>query len=1477
MNLFYYIVNRGNRPFFWGLERFLTLYAAILFTSSFQVSFGYLSSIKEKKDDKSDSFPRLFMSRSSNNLSSSPEELEPKQFPTAIYPIPAEVNVINTPEDLGVEIAALRGQMQTIDDLFASSLNIFSDSSKLQVQQGIDDATAKLNIVDGIAGQVQSTATQEQTESITLSGFQAALTVAKNAVITATQNTTNALTAQSTAKTQKDLADSKLNAQVTTVNTAQSTDTQKINQFQTATNTLNTNTKKYTAAALNYTNVHKLFTVAQTAYQRTPNNKIVKATYDLALSADTKAKQAQDSAIQQLTASQNALKTATQEKQTADGALSTARNTLTTLQSQQTTANQTYTQKTTAVTTAQNTLHMATTNQNTAQTNVDQETTKDQNLKNAIQAFLVDSRITDAINAVHQSAALLTTDIANDQAAAQTTAALSLSLASSIQSTLDAESQKIGYAKIYVSYEILEGQTRFTVRLRVPDADWIVEAKIDNGDGSFDYRSNGGGTEPQADSSWSFSLGMGQGGRGLTFRLRNTDTGEVLAEVHGGYDAQNNNASIDTTQSDFNIDEAGMLAENPIAPKLSVGKISGPTLLLITQTPHDQYYIDSDMAGLLSSTPETCEGGTTFGLSQITIDTGRATGQHLIRLYDRQGGQLLDTVVVNFDHNSRVLTLADPTDQYTGSTVIDQTDLAQKQQAMQSILSVPLGVGDSTIAHLQALNLYYDTANLPAPYNMVCDNNTMLALLYKQPENWKFDPANQTAAVQALWDSMGTITKNGVTTHTYDYHVAQDSIIRGREQLEQNYKNTMGIYEQAMSECLQSAINIFQGDLQGQPEEPLRYKLDDLYRKWSQDGTITMLRGIAIVFPNEWTIEMAAKADFYANWHYIVQTNADVIQQQEREEYFLQQGMRKTAEGDWVIATKGNLGAPPADLNTDELRLATKIGIAMGQSPQLFAKYTPEQRARIAGTTAILLGKNPTTEQITKSILTAIQTIDTEMNPMANTETGSASISPDQQTASDKIGTIGQRALYTQVLGWFDSSIGSLRQAFPIRTDSIVGKIIYAGTENLWRATSEEARWEVAYSLQRLTDIPAQKFMDQFTQAHGSVTTFGSNMTALLTQGQYGELFTVHQYFENPTFAGAYPNIPADKGSYDGSMPICIRFDLAPAGKTLQRLDVISSNGIIATTAGTTFVKFDMMAVGQIGANVQVTLRATFTDGTTIETESDPFNVYPEVTTAPSGFDQILSTVPGNLKVAVSEALNINIVDLPPGNVQILQHFIDAFLKNGNLHFDTNALGQTFELEGDMYDTNDLECKDWLQKRFIIDATINNRVDIPMNITKDAKGNTILSYEWNMNAPDLNGKIFSSDGKTEQVAAIRGNATFESMITSSAVKEGDIVQMVYGSTQHTMVLWKKESTGIWVFDTNFGEYGKGMLPDGSAAHIATGALDSNGHYYDISDKQVNEGAVRTHWYQADDTVRLHFLSYADLNSKATYASTYQIQ
>lgn len=187
----------------------------------------------------------------------------------------------------------------------------------------------------------------------------------------------------------------------------------------------------------------------------------------------------------------------------------------------------------------------------------------------------------------------------------------------------------------------------------------------------------------------------------------------------------------------------------------------------------------------------------------------------------------------------------------------------------------------------------------------------------------------------------------------------------------------------------------------------------------------------------------------------------------------------------------------------------------------------------------------------------------------------------------------------------------------------------------------------------------------------------------------------------------------------------------------------------------------------------------------------------------------------------VNEILTIPDLTSFPQNQAIIDYFVDNFLKG------LSYQGGVFI--GDKHGTGSLQCKPWLQEVVVKKAT---QVGLPVTLDNH--------YEW------------KAHDRIEAIVQLEaGEKSWENGITNNSILAGDIIQMHYellnGTTPHTAVIWKIEDDGVWVFDTNFGTLGEWItLEDGTAEFLA------------------------------DNTIRLHKFSFANLNTKVLNATIYRV-
>jgi hypothetical protein len=198
---------------------------------------------------------------------------------------------------------------------------------------------------------------------------------------------------------------------------------------------------------------------------------------------------------------------------------------------------------------------------------------------------------------------------------------------------------------------------------------------------------------------------------------------------------------------------------------------------------------------------------------------------------------------------------------------------------------------------------------------------------------------------------------------------------------------------------------------------------------------------------------------------------------------------------------------------------------------------------------------------------------------------------------------------------------------------------------------------------------------------------------------------------------------------------------------------------------------------------------------------------------------------------------------LPEGNQEILRYFYKNILPT--LEY------RDGELIGDVHGTGLAECKEWLQMNIILNST---GVLVPNNATKES------------------GKWLSDEYAVAQLLA---EENFENFLDRSDAKSGDVIQMYINDGDrhfpHTMVIGNITSDGIWVFDTNYAESSWSLVsnvpPNWNISGYTKGIINSqNGLPRELTADEIASGVVPTHWLQSDNSIRYHYISFAELNT-----------
>ncbi|HVW66639.1 MAG TPA: hypothetical protein VHA78_02815 [Candidatus Peribacteraceae bacterium] len=1037
----------------------------------------------------------------------------------------------------------------------------------------------------------------------------------------------------------------------------------------------------------------------------------------------------------------------------------------------------------------------------------------------------------------------------------QNAASLASDLATTVSQTLSEQAETL-YPKMYIDTTPNGRSTIFNVRFATPVDDTLIRMNVIYGYSgdreSHVYELNQAGGCLDTTCSFSLEMAANRGSSSVTFDMIDAATGKVLKSVNAYYNYDNNNGGVSTQQLPFDYVETGMLETDPIQPDMKIVKTSGPNMLLDIQTPHDNAYVQTNMGGFLSTALSSCPGGSTFSLMRITVDANRPTGDYQLQLCNAQGGMIIHTLTFHWDQSSQTVT-CDPSNLYAG----DQST-AEGTQTFDNFLSVASAyMGDVQINQIEKTRLYWDTATLPAPYNFFIGGgeDLMNRILQVHPE---YRPENFEASVDAMWDKIG---------HSYSRGQAQDMFVNGMNDYVNTMRDDLGVYEKAMSDVMQTAINgiiqILHGGNQQQQFEAVQQCLD----RWNNVNHLAIyqsdymklggLSSLGISLPSCGAIMEAAKRLYNNEYQQLIQTEQDVLTQREHDDFLREKGLRQTAEGDWVVASGNNYTPPPSDMDSSQIRLATKILNTLNNSndPRIVALRDARKQELAIGVAQITATVTDPVQQtqalnqladdtaqkqavddyvtahqddIRTSVASAVsngeldnsdadtilrcinQKSELLTNAGFDANTGLSSL----QTAignliTDTFGvpkadangfgiTASTPSMtiadeFKDVQEWFDP-FGS-HPDFDVRSDTIVGKIFLGLLQKL-NGTSDLGQ-QITYSKEvaDITDIPWFKIMQ--VVENSTISTRASQLMELFSQkAGYNEIF-------------AASNAPGS----DPQIFVTNIYDMTPDGKDCIRVrfDMAAADWTYGHASAYIMYQGSQYSDVPVGSEIdnQLFIRIPIKD----INDQMPFSHGPIQIKIAAWFGkedsqnaQSLQTHVGDKSTEITVPVDGAMEQLPIPNQEILTYLRNTILPTLQVVSPTEFMAT--EKSGE-------SCKQWAES--IIENVFNGKITLPGNkYVMDTNGNIQYVYDEWFDSNDVTslGEFVNSTKSTADVKNY-----FQNKLS------GDVIQMdaILGAeeTPHTAIIDRIDANGVWVYDSNWGLRVSGMDDNTVRLHYFT--------------------------------------------------------
>lgn len=1008
----------------------------------------------------------------------------------------------------------------------------------------------------------------------------------------------------------------------------------------------------------------------------------------------------------------------------------------------------------------------------------------------------------------------------------------------------------------------------------------------------------------------------------MPLRMINPATGDVLETLYFDYYRGTNQGHILTQQPSFEEQANGNQSKAILKPAIGLD-VQSRAVFVSYQTPENQSFVQIARAGgktidsLGRAAMETAvhPGGTQTGLVQLSVPANTPMGDLEVQLFDRPWGNIIASRLLHWD--GQALSVVDDGQNPGGA---QEHFLLQSSQGLRPDL-----------AQIQRLNMYYQST-------FFVDGDQLEILLQQRNIDGVF-PADREAYLTEQMQRTG-LTRGDVEnellyeqsaarTHYHAVLNYYEQVVSGLLQASIEYwvQIKQGVVERPLYDALVSAYNTTNwgeipllldppnfGQILAEGHRLFTEQYDYLVRLQREN-----LQLRAIDARNAWIAEQRQGyvADVTRSLQRLIDTmsaahpevqaviaflNDDQLAYHWAEELVPFDPSASPVTDDVLRAfftTK--IDATLQSMHLSSFSLITLDSEGGSSSGDVRTPMSPESLTRIrtladsGRQSALARGDQSTADKFTLLFNAANGLLENPDSPDA-----AEWKSLVERLTTDPDPNASQLQLQ-KVLSWYHNQfVPNISDRYTVRPDTAMGQLFLGLADKLLSTTDQSVQLMYASSVSQVTSIPLWKIMRSVTRLVENDVAIPGTPTPARAADQFVQLFKDAGFSDifssiDERKSGPIPTVHVDKPTYTSAdTEIQTRFDVVLGDKTRYNhanVYLIGPDGV-PLGGPLTAPLFDSLSltipmanvIAQMGSvqsmHVRIAVQLETADGQFFTVDNGMAGLSDGIIVQNDGGVADLKHVPRNWEMltasersAVGDVLDLGDLSSNTANDRILTYVLNAIVPA--LDYKPGLTEGVFE--GDVHATGLAQCKAWIQD-WLQSAGITAK-PIPANMTSSIPG--VAAYEWKPSAEDT--------AQVGVVGSIRDNGTtFEQLIDfanpNRVVQAGHIVQMSYGTIQHTMVILKIEESGMWVVDTNFGNKGEwikladGVYPEEELQLETKGIEDPVTHVVrELTKAELDAHTIPTYWKWADNTPRIRFAPFEALNTNVKYATIYAVQ